>query len=204
MINALLLMFSPVPTWERIAAAQRKWGSILAGHLVPLLLLASVAEGSGLVHWGKPHGNVPHFRTLSLAQAVRFETAQLFLSLAVVLLAAKLIKSLGETFHGRHSFGQAFTVAAYGLGPLFLLRMLNAFPWISPWLTWAVGISFTAAILYHGLPRVMQPDPPHALGLYLMTVLILVMITGLLCFLTDWYLEGKFTGLYAVLSQLTQ
>jgi hypothetical protein len=50
----------------------------------------------------------------------------------------------------------------------------------------------------------MQPDPPHALGLYLMTVLILVMITGLLCFLTDWYLEGKFTGLYAVLSQLTQ
>jgi hypothetical protein len=204
MINALLLIFSPVPTWERIAAAQRKWGLILAGYLVPLLLLASVTEGYGLVHWGKPRGHVPHFRTLSLAQAVRFETAQLLLSLAIVLLAAKLIKSLSETFHGRNSFAQAFTVAAYGFGPLFLLRMLNAFPWISPWLTWAVGISFTAAILYHGLPRIMQPDPPHALGLYLMSVMLLAMITGLMCFLTYWYLEGKFTRLDAILSQLTQ
>jgi hypothetical protein len=59
----------------------------------------------------------------------------------------------------------------------------------------------SAAILYHGLPRVMLPDPPHAFGLYLMSVVLLVMISGLACFLTTWYLEGRFTRLDTVISR---
>ena len=62
-----------------------------------------------------------------------FEIAQLIASLTVVWIGAKLIKALGDTFHGRHSFDQTFTVTAYGLSPLFLLRLLNSFPSVSPW-----------------------------------------------------------------------
>ena len=202
MIKALLLIVRPVPTWERIAVAQRKWVLILMGYLVPLLVLTSVLEGFGLVHWRKPRGGIVHPRALSLRQTIVFETAQLVLSLAVVVLGARLIKALGETFHGRHSFTQSFTVAAYGLGPLFLARLLNVFPFMSPWMAWGIGIVLSAAILYHGLPRVMLPDPPHAFGLYFMSVTLLCMITGLACFLTTWYLQGRFPGIDAMVSRL--
>jgi hypothetical protein len=203
MISALMLIFNSVPTWERLAAAQRKWLAVFMGHLLPLLLLTSMAEGFGLAIWGRPRGRMAHVRPLSPGQALAFELAQMIVSLGIVFFGARLIKSLGETFHGRHSFHQTFTVVAYGLSPLFLLRTLDGLPWMSPWLTWAVGLALSAAILYHGLPRVMLPDPPHALGLYLMSVLMLAMITGLTCFLKGWYLQGKFTKLDALFPYLT-
>jgi hypothetical protein len=201
MIKALLLIFKPIPAWERIAVAQRKWVQVLTLFLLPMLVISCAVEGFGLVHWGKPRGRMAHITPLSIPQASLFEIAQLIVSLAVVWIGAKLIKSLGETFHGRHSFSQAFNVAAYGLSPLYLLRLLNVFPSVSPWVTWGIGIVLAAAILYHGLPRVMLPDPPHTFGLYLMSVVLLAMISGLACFLTTWYLEGRFTRLDTIISR---
>jgi hypothetical protein len=202
MIKALLLIVDPVATWDGIVAAQRKWSVILVGYLLPLLILSSVAEGYGMTRWGKPRGDeMNYIKVYSKPEVLVFETAQLVLSLFIVFLGAKLIKSLGETFHGRHSFSQCFTVTVYGLSPLFLLRVPNAFSWMPLWLTWAIGISLSAAILYRGLPRVMRPDPPHALGLYLMSVLLLTIVTGLACFVTMWYLQGRFGRLDALLSR---
>ena len=202
MIKTLLLISAPGPTWERIASAQRKSGWILVFHLMPLLVISSLAEGFGLVEWGKPRGRGSHFFKFSVREAVIFEAAQILLSLGVVIFAARIIKSLGETFHGRHSFNQTFTVAAYSLGPLFLLRMLDAFPYISTWLIWAVGFFLSASLLYYGLPRIVRPDPSHALGLYLMSVLLLLMVTGLTAFVTVWFLQGRFTRLNDLFSNL--
>ena len=112
------------------------------------------------------------------------EAAQLVLSLAVVFVGANLVKSIGETFHGRHTYTQAFTAVAYSLSPLFLLRLFDAFTGISPWATWAIGIVLSIAVLYHGVPRMMEPDPSHAFGLYLMSALLLVLVTGLARFVT--------------------
>ena len=63
------------------------------------------------------------------------EAAQILLSLGVVFCGASLLKSIGETFHGRHTYTQAFTAVAYSLGPFFLLRLLDVFPGISPWVS---------------------------------------------------------------------
>lgn len=202
MIKALLLIFSPVPTWERIALARRHWAVVLATYLIPLLLLGCLAEGYGLYHWGKPRGQIPHLQVFSTANTLVFEVAQFLLSLGVVFLGAKLIKSLGETFHGRHSYSETFTVATYALSPLFLLRVLDAFPGMPPWLTWAIGMSLSVSLLYHGLPRVMKPDPPHAFGLFLTSAMFLVVVTGLLRFVTAWYLKGKFVTVDEFVSHL--
>jgi hypothetical protein len=50
------------------------------------------------------------------------------------------------------------------------------------------------------LPRVMEPDPPHAFGLYLMSSLLLILITGLARFVTAWYLAGKLARLEGLIS----
>jgi hypothetical protein len=202
MIKALLLIFEPTATWEGIFRAQRSLGFILAIYLLPLLLITSAAEGYGLVHWGKWQGVVGRLKPFPLGEAVVVEAAQILVSLGVVFCGASLVKSIGETFHGRHTYAQAFTAVAYSMGPFFLLRLLDTFPGISPWVAWAIGICLTVAALYQGVPRMMAPDPPHAFGLYLMSALLLVLISGLVRFTSAKYLQGEFPALQSLISNL--
>ena len=140
MIKALLLILDPIRTWERIVVARRRWQLNLLLYFIPFLAVVTVAEGYGIKRWGKPRGEFARIQPVSPTQIVTYETAQVLLSLFIIFLMARLIKSLGETFHGRHTFGQTFTVAVYGVSPILLLRLLDAFPSVSPWLTWGVGV----------------------------------------------------------------
>src|SRR5437773_193650 len=140
MIKALFLIFEPIGAWERVVRAQRSLGFILTVFLLPLLGLTSLAEGYGLVQWGRRQQDTLHLKLFTTAEAAAFEIAQFLLSLATVFLGTKLVRSLGETFHGRHSFTQVFTTVAYGLSPLFTMRLFDAFPGISHWVTWTAGI----------------------------------------------------------------
>jgi hypothetical protein len=202
MIKALLLIFEPVGTWEGIFRARRSLGFILALYLLPLLLATSAAEGFGLVHWGKKQGELGRVNHFPPREAVLIEAVQILVSLAVVFGGASLVKSVGETFHGRHTYTQAFTAVAYSLGPFFLLRLLDTLPGLSPWVAWAIGISITVGALYQGVPRMMAPDPPHAFGLYVMSALLLVLLSGLVRFATAAYLQGKFPALQSLITDL--
>jgi hypothetical protein len=207
MIKALLLVLDPAGGWDAIVLRKRSWPMILIRYLVPLWLIAFVAEGYGLVHWGKPRGVIAGLKPkpFSNSEALIFELLQLVLMAVVVFVGAKLIKALGETFHGRNSFPQAFTVTAYGLGPFFSLRVLDMFPGVSSWAYWAVwvaGMFLSFMILYHGIPRVMLPDPPHAFGLYLTSCVFLAMVSGFMRFLSYWYLMGKIGKLDALIAQI--
>ncbi len=202
MIKVLLLILRPIPTWNGIASAKRRWPVVFFGNFLPLLLLASAAEGYGLQHWPRMRGTFPQPMVFSQAQSLVFETTQALLFIGILSLWTKLIMSLGGTFHARHNFDQAFATAAYGLGPLLLLKSLDAIPALSPWLTWAAGIMLAVRVLYYGLPCMMKPDPSHAFGLFLMSTFLMVMITGLGRFFTAWYLMGQFVGLDEWVSKL--
>ena len=205
MIKALLLVLDPAGGWDAIVLAKRSLPRILLGYLVPLWLIAFVAEGYGLVHWGKPRGVISELKPFTNAEALIFEILQLILVAAVVFVGSKLILALGETFHGRNTFTQAFTVVAYGLGPVFTLRILDMFQGVSSWLywvVWAIGILLSCMLLYHGIPRVMLPDPPHAFGLYLTSCVFLAMVSGLVRFLTYCYLAGRFGKLDTLIANI--
>ena len=203
MIKALLLIFEPVAAWDRISRAKHGIAYIAITYLIPMLLLTAFVEGYGLEHWGKSREIGPP-RVYSRGEAIIFEAAQTLLYVIVVCIGSKLIKSIGETFHGRHTYTQAFTSVAYGLGPFFLLHLFDGFKDVIPWITWAIGIILTAGVLYQGLPRIMEPDPSHAFGLYFMGSLLLVLTTGLARFVTAWYLAGKFVGLESFITSLAK
>jgi len=201
MIKALLLMFEPIATWDRIKRVHRGLIFVLLLYLLPLLALVCAGEGYSLHHWGKLREVGPR-KFYAIGETGVFEAAQLLLYLAVVFIGAKMIKSIGETFHGHHTFTQAFVTVAYGLSPLFLLHLVNAIKDISPWVSWGIGIFLSMMVLYQGVPRMMEPDPSHAFGLYLMGSLLLFLTTGLTRFVTAWYLQGKFVGLESAASDL--
>jgi hypothetical protein len=205
MLKAILVIFDPTGTWNKIALARRGMAFILLVHLLPLLLIASACEGYGLIRWGKWRGEaqeVARLKPFARGEAVLFETGQVLLSLVVVFVGANMVKSIGETFHGRHNYTQAFSAVAYGLSPLFLLRILDAFPSVPFWLPWSIGIILSMGALYHGVPRMMEPDPPHAFGLFLMSSLLLLIVTGLVRFVTWEYAAGRLTKLQALICDL--
>jgi hypothetical protein len=194
MIKALLLIFCPVATWEQIVADRRRWSGLFWAYLLPLLFLVSLVEGYGLMRWGKARLVQLAPRPLPLSEALVFETVQILLSVSVVFVGAVLVKMLAETFRNRQSFNQAFTLTVYGLSPVFVLRLFNVFPLSSPWIFWAdwiLGVILAFWILYWGLPRVMKPDPSHAFGLYLVSTLLLAMISGISQLLASAYLQGR-------------
>ena len=85
MLNALLLIFEPIPTWERIFRSQRSLFFIFWIYLVPLLALTSAGEAYRLVHWERP-GEIKPLKPFSSAEAAVFESAQFLLSLGIVFI----------------------------------------------------------------------------------------------------------------------
>jgi hypothetical protein len=59
-----------------------------------------------------------------------------------------------------------------------------------------------AKILYLGVPRVMEPDPPHALGLFMMSALLLAMTTAAERAISIGYLAGKYKPVAQVVSEI--
>lgn len=190
------MLVRPVQTWEGIDRSARGVPYILLVHLLPLIILTSVAEGYGLMHWGKKHrGEMSFIKKYDLGEVVVIETAQTLLLTGMVFLGAYAAKAFGGTFHRRHTYRHAFTAVAYGCAPLLTLRLGDMSAWLNPWIPWAVGMVLTVSVLYYGLPCVLKPDPPHAFGLFFMTSLTLVVINGLLRLVMTFYFQGSFPNL---------
>lgn len=196
MIRAILLIFDPAATWERIAQAQRGVYFVLLVYLLPLLAITLGVEAFGLVRLGEAR------RMLSDAPAVRvpipthvalqYAGAGLGLYLAAILLGARVAQKLGNSFHSAHSYRQAFATVAYGLGPYFLCRMLDGLPPLNTWLCFAGGVALSIPAFYHGVPQVMKPDPARAFGLFISIFVLCVMLIGIVHFLTVTILHGQF------------
>jgi hypothetical protein len=176
MIKALLLILAPAGTWERIARARRSVGFILFIYLAPTIALSLVIELAGHNYL------VPRFadqgaKIIPRDIALKYAAIQFGAGMLVVNLLAPIIQLCSKTFHSRNTFTQCFTVAAYALGPFYLFHIFDAIPILSPWITFAVGIFFSFGSLYHAVPQVLKPDPPHAFGLFLMSGFVLTMIS---------------------------
>ncbi len=190
MIKVFFLIFEPAVAWEKIARAKRSLGAVLLGQLLPLVILSVAGELLGRIYLGKPHATA-QMATASRSVLIQYGVVQFLFNLLVVFVGAKLVKAMAETFHARHNYTQCFTVVAYGLSPLFLIRLLDAIPGMNPWVSFGVGIVLCVATLYYGLPCVLQPDPPNAFGLFLMSGLLLAMVSGLARLITLLILQGK-------------
>jgi len=197
MIKVLFLIFEPVKTWSRIAEAKAKAIWVLFLFLLPLLALTLAGELWGIWHWGKAPGYLGKpaeivGEPVKLGQdlLIHYGIAQFVSSLVLVVLSAAIMKSFARTFVSRHTYNECFAVTAYAFGPLFLLRLCDALPNMNPWASFAIGIFFTSATLYHGIP-VLDPDPPHAFGLYVSSLLLLVSLSALVRFLTLLILAQK-------------
>ena len=191
MIKAFFLIFEPGVAWARIAQVQRGFAYILGLYLLPMIVLSSVAEGWGLYHWGKWQ---PQFQKVRVfphrAEIITIEVIQAGLFLIMVLLSALLLLKISQTFENRRNFLQAFTTMSYAFSPFFVVHLFDAGRMIHPATTWLIGIALTCWVLYQGIPLVMQPDPTHAFGVYLSSIFVILLTSGLARIFTAMDLLG--------------
>jgi len=190
MIKVFLLIFEPNVAWEKIAQARRGFVFITVLHLLPLILLGTALEAWGLSKSGKWQPQFQFYKSFSTPEIVNFETMQFFVLFAVVLVSAVLVYKISQTFQDRLTFLQAYTTTAYGYSPLLLLHFLDASADIHPAVPWLIGMGLVVWILYQGIPRVMQPDPTHAFGVYLSAMIVVLLTSGLARLITAMYLLG--------------
>jgi hypothetical protein len=190
MIKVFFLIFEPGAAWEKLSRARHGFLYITVVHLFPLISLGTSLEAWGLAKHGKWQ---PHFQMMnhfSKQVAVTFGIIEFLLLFAVVFASALMVFKISQTFQDRQPFLQAFTVIAYGFSPLFLVRFLDFFGMMHPAVTWVIGIGLTVWILYQGIPRVMQPDPTHAFGIYLSSTIVVILTSGLARLLTAMFMLG--------------
>jgi hypothetical protein len=205
MIKVFFLIFEPTVAWEKIAQARRGFVFISVLHILPFLLVGTALESWGLHLHGKWQPRFDRYKLFSVPEIINFEIIQFVLLFAVVLVTALLIYKIAQTFQDRLSFLQAFTTAAYGFSPFFLAHFLDAGATVHPAVPWLVGIGLIMWILYQGIPRVMQPDPTHAFGVYLSSIIVVVLTSGLERVVTGMYLLGYMDLQHSWLSRkLTQ
>ena len=185
----LFLIFEPSVAWEKIAQARRGLMFITVVHLLPLIIAGTALEAWGLHRHGKLQ-RFDIYKIFTSQEIITFEALQFVAFIAVVFVTALLVYKIGQTFHDRLNFLQAFTTVAYGYSPLFLFHFLDASAVMHPLVPWLLGIGLAIWIFYQGIPRVMQPDPTHAFGVYLSTIIVAVLTSGLARLMTGMYLLG--------------
>ncbi|HZQ45782.1 MAG TPA: Yip1 family protein [Verrucomicrobiae bacterium] len=190
MIKVFFLSLEPAVTWVEIARAKRSLAAVLFGHLLPLVAVSVAGETIGRIYLEKPHATVEMAKA-SRDLLIQYGVLQFLFSFLVVFAGSQLVKAVAETFHARHNYTQCFTAVAYGLSPLFLARLLNVVPGMNPWVGFVIGITLSVATLYHGIPCVLQPDPPNAFGLFLTSGLLLGMVSGLAQLIALLLLQGR-------------
>jgi len=191
MIRMFLFIFRPAAEWDAVLQAKRGLGFIVGIQLLPMMLMASFAEGAGMAGWRKWHAGIHGVKYFTVGEAVVWEMMQLILMLVVIATCAYLIRLMGETFNSHFPFRQTLIVVIYTLSPLFVLRLLDAIPGISFWIPWGIGIFLSLKILYCGLPRILQSHLSHALGLFFISALFIVVLTGAERFIFIRCLNGQ-------------
>jgi hypothetical protein len=192
MIKAFQLIFFPFKTWEKIAASQRAVPWILLLHLLPFLLVGVALEGYSLTRFGEERTEISSLVKVPEATSMRYAATQCLLLVASILIGAKLLQWITHSFQVENSYRQTFTLLAYGFSPFILARYADAVPSLPTWVCWVIGVLLSASALYHGVGLVLKPEQTKGFGLYLVSVLLVMLSAGIVHLTALAVLRGKF------------
>lgn len=189
----LLLIFSPSRTWNNIVKAGRGWAYSTFIYFLPLFGTWAFLDGWGLYRLGQQQlakGMV--INRFTLDRVLAFEFFQVGLMFLLVSISAFCISEFGNACHRRIHFRQSLLLLIHSMGPLLVIQFFDTFPELNVWIVWMIGLGLSLGALYHGLPRILKPDVPSAMGLFVSSAVIFTLLMFVGRFLTYLYIAGDF------------
>ena len=191
MLTAIQLIFAPFRTWEKISLARRGVVWVLLVSLLPLLLASVAVEGYSLIHWGEKRGGFSMVIKASPSAGIRYSVTHAVLLLSSVVIGAKFLQWVTQSFQIQTSFAPCFSVMAYGFSPIFLGRFLDAVPALNTWVCWGLGALLSISVLYHGIGLVLRPEQTKGFGIYLFSAIMVTLSSLLSHFIAVAFLYGR-------------
>ena len=167
MINAVLLLVSPGPTWKRLASADRPAWMVLLLSFLPSVCISCAIEAWALASKGTFDNSLQRLQKIDVGLASRYGTSQAIFAFGSLLLASMFIRNIAVGINVRASFGLIFKTVAYALSAGYLFRILDAWDFMNTWLVCGITVVFLFGVLYTAMPNFIRPDPAKAFGLYL-------------------------------------
>jgi hypothetical protein len=190
MLRLFRLLFSAPAEWERTSLNPPHPLVVLLVSLVPLMIVTLGVEYLGLMRWGEAHGELGSVR-LPQERVLKYVIFYALASVVVLLVGTVLLNNVATSFNLRGTFGKYFILMTLGYAPLFLARMLDALPQINTWLCWAIGAMLGMRVLYHGVALWLQPEQTKGLGVFLVTLIYTLVLSGLVHFASIQVLHGR-------------
>jgi hypothetical protein len=191
MIRALRLNFTPAREWEKIGNETRGVIWVLCLYLLPLMAISGFVEGEALMKWGDRRGEFGELVRQSIEVVLRYEAVSLGIVLLVAFIGSSLVLTVSRSFQVNVEYWQCFAAVGYSLGPLILVKILDAFPGINTWLCWGIGMAMVASMLYHGVALCIKPDQTKGFGIFTFSVVFIGLLSGLGHFISNLVLHGK-------------
>lgn len=183
MLNTLRLIFTPFAAWERIGQSSGVLWRFLLLSILPWILFSAAAEGIALKEWGKS-GAEGHALAFNQEQAMRYEAVKVGLTGGAIFVAACFIQLILKSFNLRTRFSESLTVMGYAFSIGVIGWWLNIIPPLNPWVGWGLGAALAVVSLYHGVALVLKPDQTKGFGLYMVTALLFLIVSGLATFVS--------------------
>ena len=190
MIRALSLVWDPATVWENIARDKKNLGYVFTAYFLPVMLLAALGEGFTLTQWGTWTAEGHGLMRFDFGQILIFETVRSAITCSIVGACSYLVWLLRDPFYARYNFSQSLVLVMYSLCPLFLLQVLNGIPGLNLWLSWGVGIYFSLRIFYPGVHTLAKTVPGSAAGLFFISSVAIISLTGAQRFMIIQCLTG--------------
>jgi hypothetical protein len=190
MLRALNLSISPEAGWQKTALNPPSAFVVLLASILPLMILGLAVEGYALMKYGEAFGDLGR-HAVSAERVLKYTIFYGIASLAVIIVGAGLLRNIGSTFNLQVSYGAWLVLLGMVYTPIFLARMLDAVPAINSWICWAIGVLLALRILYHGVGGWLRPEQTKGFGLFLITFIYIVVVSGLVHFAAVQVLQGK-------------
>jgi len=160
------IVVSPKTEWPVIASEPADPGGILAGYVVPLALIPTLATvlGVGLLGAGP---------MASIGIGVAMGVVSLITSILGVLIGAFVVDILAPTFSSEKDFGRSLQLVAYSWTPAWLAGILQIVPALG--ILAAIAGLYGVYLMYLGLP-VIKKTPQDKLVVYLIVVLVAILV----------------------------
>jgi hypothetical protein len=191
MFRVLQLLFFRGSAWNAIAEENRGVVATLFLTVAPLLAIVCAVEGYSLTTSGVNGVTEGPLVVFSRALAFRYELVQFLMGFVMVFGASFFIGWICQSFHFYPPYLPQFTIAAYGLSPIFGARLLNCVPGMNIWMSWSFGIIGCVLIIYQGVAIVLKPDQTKGLGLYIMTAVVFTLLSAMDHLVGLMILQGK-------------
>jgi hypothetical protein len=191
MLRVLNLLFFPEKEWQKMALTPPPFWKILFLSTLPILILSLAIEGYAVFTLGDV-GSFEQRKSFPIERILKYETFSAVASLLVLLLGSKILQSFGKGFNLETSLGTCFTLLALSYTPIFLMRIPDGLPAINTWICWSIGALLSIRTLYHGIALWLRPEQTKGFGLFLMNLVYIVVLSGLVHFVSGEVLHGRF------------